>query len=85
MSGLECGHRFCNSCWTEYLTIKIMSEGIGQTISCAAHNCDILIDDSTIMKLVPDPKVRTKYQHLITNSFVEVSKRIQLEVFMNRW
>lgn len=72
MSGLECGHRFCNPCWTEYLTMKIMSEGIGQTISCAAHNCDILIDDTTVMKLVPDPKVRTKYQHLITNSFVEV-------------
>lgn len=49
-----------------------MSEGIGQTISCAAHNCEILIDDATVMKLVPDAKVRLKYQHLITNSFVEV-------------
>jgi ariadne-1 len=72
MSGLECGHRFCVSCWAEYLTTKIMSEGIGQTISCAAHNCEILIDDATVMKLVPDAKVRLKYQHLITNSFVEV-------------
>lgn len=53
--------------------MKIMSEGIGQTISCAAHNCEVLIDDATVMKLVPDVKVRTKYQHLITNSFVEVS------------
>lgn len=73
MFGLECGHRFCVSCWAEYLTTKIMSEGIGQTISCAAHNCEILIDDAVVMKLVPDTKVRVKYQHLITNSFVEVS------------
>ena len=72
MTGLDCGHRFCHSCWAEYLTTKIMSEGIGQTISCAAHNCEILIDDATVMKLVPDAKVRLKYQHLITNSFVEV-------------
>lgn len=53
-----------------------MSEGIGQTISCAAHNCEILIDDATVMKLVPDAKVRLKYQHLITNSFVEVNDSI---------
>lgn len=53
-----------------------MSEGIGQTISCAAHNCEILIDDATVMKLVPDAKVRLKYQHLITNSFVEVNDSV---------
>ena len=72
MSGLECGHRFCHNCWGEYLTTKVMSEGIGQTITCAAHLCDVLIDDVTVMRLIPDPKVRLKYQHLITNSFVEV-------------
>ncbi len=72
MSGLECGHRFCRPCWAEYLTTKIMSEGIG-TIACAAHGCDVLIDDATVSRLLPEPKVRQKYQHLITNSFVEVS------------
>ena len=76
MFGLECGDRFCCSCWAEYLTTKIMSEGIGQTIACAAHGCDLLIDDATVMRLLPDPKVRLKYQHLITNSFVEVSSHL---------
>ena len=57
-----------------------MSEGIGQTISCAAHNCEILIDDATVMKLVPDAKVRLKYQHLITNSFVEVGRLLAISV-----
>lgn len=49
-----------------------MEEGVGQTIACAAHACDILVDDVTVMRLVKDSKVRLKYQHLITNSFVEV-------------
>lgn len=49
-----------------------MEEGVGQTIACAAHGCDILVDDVTVMRLVKDSKVRLKYQHLITNSFVEV-------------
>ena len=27
MTGLECGHLYCTSCWTEYLSTKIMDEG----------------------------------------------------------
>ena len=49
MKGLECGHRFCAQCWAEYLTSKIMDEGMGQTISCAAYGCDILVDDKNVM------------------------------------
>ena len=72
MYGLECGHRFCMSCWVEYLTTKIIEEGMGSTISCAAHGCDILVDDETVMKLIVDQKTNLKYKQLITNSFVEV-------------
>lgn len=52
-----------------------MEEGLGQSISCAAHGCDIIVDDVTVMKLVRDSRVKLKYQHLITNSFVEVRKK----------
>lgn len=82
MTGLECGHRFCTGCWGEYLTTKIMEEGVGQTIACAAHACDILVDDASVMRLVKDSKVKLKYQHLITNSFVEVN--ICLQLFLDR-
>ena len=33
MSGLECGHRFCKQCWKDYLTTKIMDEGMGQVMT----------------------------------------------------
>ncbi|KAL7632109.1 UNVERIFIED_CONTAM: hypothetical protein RMT77_017581 [Armadillidium vulgare] len=77
MTGIECGHRFCTSCWTDYLTTKIMDEGMGQTISCAAHGCCILVDDQTVMKLLKDSKVKLKYQHLITKSFVECNRLLR--------
>ncbi|XKL68058.1 hypothetical protein PGB90_003549 [Kerria lacca] len=77
MTGLECSHRFCTHCWTEYLTTKIMEEGLGQTISCAAHGCDILVDDATVMNLVKDSKVRLKYQQIITNSFVQCNRLLR--------
>ena len=73
MTGLECGHIYCTSCWTEYLTTKIMDEGASQTIACPASQCDILVDDETVTKLVNDSKIKLKYQHLITNNFVQVS------------
>ncbi|TSM20293.1 E3 ubiquitin-protein ligase arih1l [Bagarius yarrelli] len=50
-TGLECGHKFCMQCWGDYLTTKIIEEGMGQTISCPAHNCDILVDDNTVILL----------------------------------
>lgn len=50
-----------------------MEEGQGQTIYCAASRCEILVDDQTVFSLITDPKVKQRYQHLITNSFVEVS------------
>lgn len=50
-----------------------MEEGQGQTISCASHDCDILVDDETVFELVKDPKVIQRYKQLITNSFVGVS------------
>lgn len=77
MTGLECGHRFCYQCWNEYLTTKVMEEGVGQTIACAAHNCPILVDDQTVMRLVKDTRVRIKYQHLITNNFVECNRLLR--------
>lgn len=57
MAALACEHQFCTDCWNYYLTTKIMEEGIGQTISCAAHGCDILVDDQTVMRLITDQKV----------------------------
>ncbi|ESO01657.1 hypothetical protein HELRODRAFT_100509 [Helobdella robusta] len=77
MTGLQCGHTFCASCWSKYLTTKIMDEGMGEMISCAAHGCDILVDDEMVMKLVTEPNVKLKYQQLITNSFVECNRLLR--------
>lgn len=76
MTGLECGHLYCTSCWTQYLTTKIMDEGASQMIECPG-NCDILVDDITVMDLVKDQKVRLKYQHLITNSYVQCNRLLK--------
>ncbi|XP_030371581.1 potential E3 ubiquitin-protein ligase ariadne-1-like [Scaptodrosophila lebanonensis] len=74
LTGLECGHRFCLSCWQAYLTSKIITEGLAQTISCAALGCDILVNDVIVTKLLSEESVKVKYQRLLTNSFVECNQ-----------
>ena len=72
MTSLDCGHLFCNSCWCEYLTTKIMDDGASEMIGCPSFKCQILVDDRTVMKLIEEPRTKLRYQHLITNSFVQV-------------
>lgn len=50
-----------------------MDEGVGNSILCAATDCDVIIDDETVIELVDDLQAKRRYQHLITNSFVQVS------------
>jgi len=66
------------------LTTKIIEEGQGQKISCAAHGCDILVDDQTVITLITEPKVKLRYQHLITNSFVEVLFKLNTIQLINK-
>jgi ariadne-1 len=61
-------------CWRQYLTNKIISDGVCNAITCAENGCDIIVDDQTITDIVKEPKVRAKYQYLITNSFVVTNR-----------
>lgn len=75
--GLGCGHLFCRNCWKMYLSTKIMEEGQSGNITCAALDCDMLIDDQTVLPLVTDRRVKLRYQQLITNSYVECNKQMR--------
>lgn len=76
MTGHECGHSFCKDCWRIYLRIKIIDEGVGQTIPCPGK-CDILVDDKLVLALLNEENIIRKYQHLITNSFVECNRNMR--------
>ncbi|XP_031626489.1 E3 ubiquitin-protein ligase arih1l-like isoform X2 [Contarinia nasturtii] len=69
--GLSCDHEYCKECWSHYLTSKIMDDGHSEFICCPEYKCQIVVDDGTIMEVLTDSRVLQKYEHLMTNSFVE--------------
>ena len=56
--------------------MKIMDEGVGNSIACAARDCGTIIDDERVIQLVGDERAKIRYQKLITNSFVQVWNKL---------
>ena len=74
-SSLECGHIFCNDCWTEYFSTKIITEGASSNIQCPQTNCNVHVVDSLVYKIfAQNEKMISKYQLLVTNKFVLCNK-----------
>jgi len=74
LTGLECGHCFCQFCWNDYLMNKILSENTGQNIFCPETNCDILVNEIFVLEVLQDNVVRSKYHKLIADSFVQSNR-----------
>lgn len=49
--GINCGHKFCRSCWDRYLTMKI-NEGNVTDIVCPELKCFAIVSHDVIEKLV---------------------------------
>lgn len=49
-TGLECGHKFCMQCWGDYLTTKIIEEGMGQVLARVGtgHETKCLFKQTTV-------------------------------------
>jgi len=74
LTGLECGHLFCQDCWEEYLKTKILAENTVQNIFCPATECDILVNENFVLAIMKDINIRSRYHKLIADSFVQSNR-----------
>ncbi|XP_049788774.1 ankyrin repeat and IBR domain-containing protein 1-like isoform X1 [Schistocerca nitens] len=70
-----CGHRFCTSCWENYLTVKIQA-GDAHGILCPAYQCPMLVPADVIEKLV-SPDMARRYLQFDIEAFVESNRSIK--------
>ncbi|KAK9448575.1 uncharacterized protein V1518DRAFT_374266 [Limtongia smithiae] len=66
---IECEHRFCLSCYKQYVSQKIMDEGESRNIQCPGTPCSLVLNDSAV-RLLADDTVYARYHTLLDRTFV---------------
>ena len=67
---LKCGHRYCVSCYIQYLSSKIKDEGEAARIQCPANGCNRIVDSKTLDFLVEE-SLKNRYRELLTRTYVD--------------
>ncbi|XP_021718700.1 probable E3 ubiquitin-protein ligase ARI2 isoform X1 [Chenopodium quinoa] len=75
---MDCGHYFCNDCWTEHFIVRI-NEGESRRVRCMAHKCNAICDDGKIRNLVSkrDSAAAEKFDRFLLESYIEDNKRVK--------
>jgi ariadne-1 len=74
-TALSCLHRFCNSCWRDYLTMQIQ-EGQSTLLHCMHYQCNLRVAESVVKRIVA-PEVFDKYARFVISSFVEDNDNVK--------
>ncbi|CAL8988756.1 unnamed protein product [Prunus brigantina] len=75
---MDCGHYFCNDCWTEHFIVKI-NDGQSRRIKCMAHKCNAICDEAIIRNLVSarDPNLAEKFERFLLESYIEDNRKVK--------
>lgn len=72
-----CGHRYCNTCWTTYISIKVR-DGQSRNIKCMGEKCAMAVNESIVLKcLRDDHDLRHRYSQSVIESFVEDNTHVK--------
>eukprot|EP01119_Soliformovum_irregulare_P021754 TRINITY_DN730_c0_g1_i2.p1 TRINITY_DN730_c0_g1~~TRINITY_DN730_c0_g1_i2.p1 ORF type:complete len:592 (-),score=120.57 TRINITY_DN730_c0_g1_i2:10-1785(-) len=66
---LNCGHQFCNECWTRHVSLKI-NEGQSRRIHCMSPKCNVVLDETLVPKFI-DKQSHARYVNSLLDSYVE--------------
>jgi ariadne-1 len=73
---MKCGHRFCISCYRQYLAQKIREEGEAARIKCPGDGCNNIVDAKSLALLVP-PELKVRYHELLTRTYVDDKENLK--------
>eukprot|EP00262_Sarcandra_glabra_P001875 TRINITY_DN12045_c1_g2_i1.p1 TRINITY_DN12045_c1_g2~~TRINITY_DN12045_c1_g2_i1.p1 ORF type:complete len:605 (-),score=79.94 TRINITY_DN12045_c1_g2_i1:441-2255(-) len=75
---MDCGHCFCNNCWTEHFIVKI-NDGQSRRIRCMTHKCNAICDDAIIRNLVSakHPDLAERFERYLLESYIEDNKKVK--------
>ncbi|RWR74239.1 putative E3 ubiquitin-protein ligase ARI2 isoform X1 [Cinnamomum micranthum f. kanehirae] len=77
-TSMDCGHCFCNKCWTEHFIVKI-NEGQSKRIRCMEYTCKAICDEAVVRKLVNEkhPDIAERFDRFLLESFIEDNSKVK--------
>ncbi|XP_020095693.1 probable E3 ubiquitin-protein ligase ARI2 isoform X3 [Ananas comosus] len=78
VSEMDCGHCFCNECWTEHFIIKI-NDGQSRRITCMAPKCNAVCDEAIVRYLVSarHPEIADRFDRFLLESYIEDNNKVK--------
>jgi ariadne-1 len=73
---LDCGHRFCLTCWASWLEAETDKGPVALFTRCPAHPCKEIVPDSLQIRLLNEDK-KSKYKMWILEGLVQGSKSMK--------
>lgn len=74
---LVCGHKFCTSCWHEYVLSKIKTEA-EHWITCMAEDCALVAPDAFVKRALGHDKATwERFQELLVRHFVSCNHSLK--------
>ncbi|XP_024515823.1 probable E3 ubiquitin-protein ligase ARI1 [Selaginella moellendorffii] len=69
---MDCGHAFCNDCWLENFTVKIM-EGESRKLKCMAFKCATICDEEKVRAVLAfrNSEALARYERCLLESYIE--------------
>lgn len=67
---LQCNHRFCRQCWTDYITSTINNKSFNSIfMTCPGHKCKTPLQNAVIKQFV-DKSQWNKYENYMVQSYI---------------
>lgn len=73
---MKCGHRFCVSCYRQYLGTKIQTDGEAARIRCPGEGCTRIVDSKSLDLLVT-VDLHDRYHVLLTRTYVDDKENLK--------
>lgn len=76
-SDLKCGHKFCDSCISQYLVLQVEDFTERDAINCAGYCCKLIYDDEFVKNHLKLQVHRDKYEAMTVQTFIRHNKTLR--------
>ncbi|KAG1348161.1 RBR-type E3 ubiquitin transferase [Cocos nucifera] len=77
-TSMDCGHSYCNDCWTQHFIIQI-NDGKSRCIRCMASKCNAICDEAVVRSLVKErhPDIADRFDRFLLESYIEDNNMVK--------